>query len=1380
MIQLVHKTQRVLFVIILFSINLFAQSKSLQFNSAGTNDIVKAVNFSQIGNIYTIEGWVKPTTNNGEQHLFELWDGLNGDQFYLSDGGYLNATAITNVSDAGYAARQVPANQWTHVAYVRSEDSIKIYKNGVRVMWGQVGGYGVQKTLVLAHFKEDGNSYGATAFKGFMDEVRVWSTARTKIEIADNKDAILDGTEPNLEALYTFENENGNTLTDQTPNNRNGVLYNMDNTAWNSDGVTMQWYSKDDGVKTYYVSTAGDDSPLRGTSETTPWRTIKYAAMRVINPGDYVYVKAGTYKNENLIINDGDAANQIVFEGYKSVPGDGGNIDWWTYDENQSNLDATKLPLLAGKDRKEGISVQLKPYTTFKNFQIKNYQTALLLYDATNCDIENIIAFAIGDSTLEAQPDGDGIKIRGSAYGIGNNTVKNCKIVNAHGYGISINYSSNNTIENCSVYSDDPYGTHYYIHIGSEDNTTMPANDNIVKDCFLQRKVGSTHHGHGVAIKGGHDFNNGDINGACKNNVVKNCTTKNFRGDAFAVRRSGAVNNNFINCIADAGTEPDASGFFARDGANNNTFENCKTVGCATAVSFWANGEDQNKPTTAYNNTFKNCIFSKTTGRQITFGDANYPQTTKDNSFINCVFDGGSYLYNAVKNSTNDSLVNCIVVNVNSYKSGGASLNIVYKNSDFYNNGFSTPAGDNMLSDNPLFLDLTNSDYHITSTSPCINAGTSDGISLSDTDYEGNPRVQGESVDIGAYESATAPNYALQFNGEATKDEFVEISSIPTSSVITIEFWAKQEGSSDDTDAMINMGGDGKRLTLKSSGHMPAWTDSWNAYASNGISLNEWHHIAYVANNGTLSALYIDGVSQTIEGGTSISMPTNTWYLASWYGGDVSSLNFVGCLDELRIWNDERTASEISSNKDTELTGNEQGLVGYWKFNEGSGTTLADSKGNANGTLYNMENSDWVTGPNLNGGNPPANTPPVANAGSDQTVTDNDNNGSENITLDGSASTDSDGTISSYVWKEGATQIATGVNPTVSLSVGTHTITLIVTDNDGASSNDDVIITINGNGGGGSTNYALQFNGEATKDEFVEITSIPTSSVMTIEFWVKAEGSSDDTDAMINMGGDSKRLTLKSSGHMPAWSDGWNAYASNGISLNEWHHIAYVANNGTLSALYIDGVSQTIEGGTSITMPTNTWYLASWYGGDVSSLNFVGCLDELRIWNDERTASEISSNKDTELTGNEQGLVGYWKFNEGSGTTLADSKGNANGTLYNMENSDWVSGPASLSKKWDVDNNQNIKIPNEFVLQQNYPNPFNPTTVINFALPVTQNVEVSVYNMLGEKVAELVNRNMNAGYHSVTFDATFLTSGIYIYRISAGNFSSVKKMLLLK
>ena len=89
-------------------------------------------------------------------------------------------------------------------------------------------------------------------------------------------------------------------------------------------------------------------------------------------------------------------------------------------------------------------------------------------------------------------------------------------------------------------------------------------------------------------------------------------------------------------------------------------------------------------------------------------------------------------------------------------------------------------------------------------------------------------------------------------------------------------------------------------------------------------------------------------------------------------------------------------------------------------------------------------------------------------------------------------------------------------------------------------------------------------------------------------------------------------------------------------------------------------------------------------------------------------------------------------------------------------------------------------IPKVYSLEQNYPNPFNPSTTINFSIGQVTNVKLRVYNILGQQVMTLVDTRMTPGPHSVVFDAAKLASGVYFYRLDAGDFMSVKKMLLLK
>ncbi len=99
--------------------------------------------------------------------------------------------------------------------------------------------------------------------------------------------------------------------------------------------------------------------------------------------------------------------------------------------------------------------------------------------------------------------------------------------------------------------------------------------------------------------------------------------------------------------------------------------------------------------------------------------------------------------------------------------------------------------------------------------------------------------------------------------------------------------------------------------------------------------------------------------------------------------------------------------------------------------------------------------------------------------------------------------------------------------------------------------------------------------------------------------------------------------------------------------------------------------------------------------------------------------------------------------------------------------------------------NSNLMVPANFQVFQNYPNPFNPTTTINYALPTASNVKIVIYDMLGREVRSLVNDEIAAGVHSIVWDGRNnfggqVASGMYIYRVVAGNYSAVKKMIMLK
>ena len=107
-----------------------------------------------------------------------------------------------------------------------------------------------------------------------------------------------------------------------------------------------------------------------------------------------------------------------------------------------------------------------------------------------------------------------------------------------------------------------------------------------------------------------------------------------------------------------------------------------------------------------------------------------------------------------------------------------------------------------------------------------------------------------------------------------------------------------------------------------------------------------------------------------------------------------------------------------------------------------------------------------------------------------------------------------------------------------------------------------------------------------------------------------------------------------------------------------------------------------------------------------------------------------------------------------------------------LETEDVIENPQSLN---DLENS-----PKVYQLNQNYPNPFNPITAISYQLSAISDVELNVYNLLGQNMVTLVSKRQNAGFYQVEWDASGFASGVYYYKLNAGEFLQVKKMILLQ
>jgi hypothetical protein len=120
----------------------------------------------------------------------------------------------------------------------------------------------------------------------------------------------------------------------------------------------------------------------------------------------------------------------------------------------------------------------------------------------------------------------------------------------------------------------------------------------------------------------------------------------------------------------------------------------------------------------------------------------------------------------------------------------------------------------------------------------------------------------------------------------------------------------------------------------------------------------------------------------------------------------------------------------------------------------------------------------------------------------------------------------------------------------------------------------------------------------------------------------------------------------------------------------------------------------------------------------------------------------------------------------GTLAAIVDNMGDVTGVIIVTDN------PSTISK--------NNIIPPHFNLDQAYPNPFNPSTMIHYQLSITNYIELSIFNVLGQKVATLVSEKQSAGRYQVQWDASGFAAGLYYYRLNAGNFTDVKKIILLR
>ena len=551
---------------------------------------------------------------------------------------------------------------------------------------------------------------------------------------------------------------------------------------------------------------------------------------------------------------------------------------------------------------------------------------------------------------------------------------------------------------------------------------------------------------------------------------------------------------------------------------------------------------------------------------------------------------------------------------------------------------------------------------------------------------------------------------ALYFDGVNDYINAGTNASLEVTNTLTIEAWINpQKQIQADGGIIVNREGE-YEVAVWSDGTIrwafansnPGWNWINTGYT---ISTDKWTHIAVSYDKGLIKTYANGSLVHTYDGtGTIGDVFASQDELRIGYRQAANSQYFKGQIDEVRVWNIARTQAEIQANLSQKLTGNEQGLVGYWNFEESTGNTVNDLTANKNnGTLINgvrrtVANSNPITRP------------------------------------------------------EGKALYFDGVNDYISMGV---------------------------------------------KSVFEMTNSF------TIEAWIKPQQKgnngiivSREGEYMVSVDANN-RIYLALANTSPGW--GWwdTGYT---VAVDKWTHLAVTYDKGLIK-VYGDGnLVSTYDGTGTIGdfyVHANEDDLRIGNQEYKNSDYFKGEMDEVRVWNVARTQAEIQANLSQKLTGNEQGLVGYWNFEESTGNTVNDLTANKNnGTLINgvqrtVENTNQVKYQPSNALYFDgindsvkVSHSSSLDLVNQWTLEawvfRNTTGRIDPIIEkynwqagfggFNLRVTDTNKLIANVINGVNANAVESnITINSQQWYHvSATFDGSQKTLKLYVNGVLVG------------
>ncbi len=577
---------------------------------------------------------------------------------------------------------------------------------------------------------------------------------------------------------------------------------------------------------------------------------------------------------------------------------------------------------------------------------------------------------------------------------------------------------------------------------------------------------------------------------------------------------------------------------------------------------------------------------------------------------------------------------------------------------------------------------------------------------------------------------------------------------------------------------------------------------NWHVASASGVlTLNKWQHVAAIY-NGTSVKLYVNGIevasaaySHNIYASTQNASISNS-------AGDPLNRLMVGKIDELRVWGDARTASEIRENMMTTLTGNEPDLLAYYRFDHYDGTTLYDMSANGhNGTLTNMDAADWVastafntwigsessvwaTAGNWSNGSAPAATDNVGlhkwALGNEATISGTPTVNhllfsstasptlSSNFNLNGNLIMNKNLDLSTYsVFLNNLTSISNLVEGDYRLSATTGNIYTTKALSNISSQNVAGLGAI-------ISSAANMGNTTITREHSQVATGLAKSILRTYRIEPTTNSGLNATLVFSYNDNELNELTEAN----------LKLYKSNDLGTTWTVQSSAVLNttSNTVSLSGIDGFSYWTLADENDALPVE---LTPFPAASTSSATVVlnwQTATEVNNYGFEIERQTVEMLRATTDEWQKIGFVeGHGNSNSPKDYTFTDTSTplNASTVSYRLKQID-IDGKYEYSDVVEV--NIENELPSKFQLSQNYPNPFNPSTEIKFSIPQNSHVKLELFNALGEKVATLINEEMSAGSHNYQLSISNyqLSSGVYFYKLQSGNFAETKKMILIK